>query len=766
VKTMLVAVIAISLIAALACGAAEEAEPAAAAKAAAPAADAATAVPSKEVVVAAPKAAATAEPAKQAAPSEAAKVAAVQPTAVTVAQQREAPMKAAEAGFKYVPKPQIPGVYWDYIYDGPRPTEFGENPRFAELVKQGKLPPVAERIAEEFKVNPPPHGIGVYGGTWRVTATGSGPSNHHNWNKKNGNEFTTMPHVGFYEISEDGRVYTLRLRKGIKFDDGVELNMDDIRFAWEDVNMNKTLHETPQSQWLDGITGNIVKFAVIDDTHFTLTWDTPDFILMEGEVRAGTRCTSFYFCFYSPAHYMKQFHEDYADPAALKKMIDDEEVGDWPRLWGLKNNLGTHVGFPTVAPFSLTSQSDTLSTWTSNPYFWVVDPEGNQVPYLDGFMAVRVESREVGVFRGMAGETDLCSCGFRIPEIPLYRSNMDKGGFTIAIWPQVGPGDFTTSVIQTWNTDAEIGEWLRTYDFRQALSMAMDREAMNDTILLGLGTAKNWVSHPSTAFYPGDEAAFHNAQYDPDKANALLDSIGLDKKDSDGFRLRKDGSGERLTFRHLSELGPSADLMELQTDYFADVGIEIKNKPMNAPWTLSYPGKEYLAMLKGHFAYYGANPWFSGWSRCCSVGGGPAFTPDISNLDRSMQVGPNGAVITEGGYQPRCDCPISDTWNPPAAANTFPADPTGTILELQEAFTEGRGIPQFSPRRIELGKFIHRTHGEQKFMLSVAAHTGTSRGINLRRNNFRNAPDNHIADSVGFYGEFYYFIDGKDNIKD
>ena len=152
--------------------------------------------------------------------------------------------------------------------------------------------------------------------------------------------------------------------------------MEDIRFAWEDVNLNTVLHETPQGQWIDPVTGNIVSFAVVDDLNWTLTWDTPNFILMEGEVRPGMRCTSFYFCFYAPEHYLKKWHEDYADPADIKRMIDEEEVGDWPRLWGLVNNLSTNVGMPVPAPFVLTSQSDTLSTWESNPYFFVVDPRG------------------------------------------------------------------------------------------------------------------------------------------------------------------------------------------------------------------------------------------------------------------------------------------------------------------------------------------------------------------------------------------------------
>ena len=408
-KGVVLATAAVLLLAALACGAAEETTTTApkapeapqAAAAAAPA-QAAAAGGGAAAQPKAPKAADAAMAAVQD-PSQAVEVAKVGQTKTII--ERDAPVKEAVAGYQYVPDTQVAGVYWDYVYTGPRPSTFGENPKFAEMVKAGQLPPVEERLPEAYKIVQPPHGIGVYGGTWRVTSTGSGPSNRRYWHKKNSDEFVKLPHVGFHTVSEDGKLYTFTLREGLKWSDGNELTMEDIRFAWEDVNLNKVLHETPQTQWLDSVTGNIVKFAVIDDLNWTLTWDSPDFILMEGEVRPGDRCTSFYFCFYASATYLKPFHEDYADAAALKALIDEEEAGDWPRFWGLMNN--EHPGKPVVSPFMMETKSDTLNTWVANPYFFQVDPHGNQLPYIDGYMDIRVESREVAVFRGMAGETDL-----------------------------------------------------------------------------------------------------------------------------------------------------------------------------------------------------------------------------------------------------------------------------------------------------------------------------------------------------------------------
>jgi len=751
---MLAVALAITLIAAMACGGADEAEEpkdAAAAATAEPKADA----PAVKV----------AEPTAAAKPVVAAKIAVTEATRVPSKAGTDVVLKEAEAGYKYVAVPQVAGVYWDYKYTGPKPTKYNESPKNAELVKQGKLPPVEERLPEEVKVVQPPHAIGTYGGIRRTTGTGSASSwsSWAYWDKKNSNEFEHLPHVGYYETSDDGRVYTYWWRKGLKWSDGTPMTMEDVRFAWEDVNLNKKIHETPQTQWLDAVTGNIIKFAVVDDERWTLTWDTPDFTLMEGEVRPGSNCTSFYFCFYTPSAFMKQFHEDYADAADITKMIEEEEVSDWVRLWGLRNNFATNPGHPWMGHFVVDSESDTLWTLSSNPYFFEVDPEGNQLPYNDGLQVIRVESREVAVFRSMAGETDFGGPDFLIQEIPLYRTNMEKGDFSIKIWPSTGGGDISMTVCQTCNQDAETGRMLRTKDFRRAMSFAVDREAMNDTLYLGLGIPANWVPHPSVPYYPGDEYAFKDIEYDPDKANGILDALGYTERDTDNFRLRLDGSGERLSFNTVSELGQTGDAATLMIDYWADVGIEFKDKNMNAPWTLSYPGKEPLAILR-HNALYQSNPWFAGWTGCCATGGGAPFAPDISDLDRSMTRGPNGAVPTEGGYTPRCGCEMSTLWEPKAPADNYPADASGNLAWQQDNWHKGRAHPAISPDRIEIGKQIFRIHADEKYYLSIVSHFGYMRGVILNRNNMINVPDTHTADTWGWHNELYYFTDGNDNI--
>ena len=129
------------------------------------------------------------------------------------------------------------------------PTKFNEAPMLAELVKQGKLPPVTERVPKEPLVIKPVHEIGRYGGTWRRGFTGPG-------DQENGNRIVSADKLLFWEytgtqhrpcvarqwlLSDDGKSVTLYLRKGHKWSDGKPFTADDFVFWYEDVYLNKDL---------------------------------------------------------------------------------------------------------------------------------------------------------------------------------------------------------------------------------------------------------------------------------------------------------------------------------------------------------------------------------------------------------------------------------------------------------------------------------------------------------------------------------------------
>lgn len=119
-------------------------------------------------------------------------------------------------------------------------------------------------------------------------------------------------------------------------------------------------------------------------------------------------------------------------------------------------------------------------------------------------------------------------------------------------------------------------EVIQNLDFRRALSLAVDREEILDLIYFGIGRAVQTSPHPLAPFY-NEEWATRYAEYDPARANELLDSIGLDQRDGDGFRLGPDGERLTLVFLVADVFGfQYPDVMELVSGYAADVGLDIQ----------------------------------------------------------------------------------------------------------------------------------------------------------------------------------------------
>lgn len=137
-----------------------------------------------------------------------------------------------------------------------RISKFNESPQLAELVRQGKLPPLEKRLPENPVVVEPIEEIGKYGGTWKFAILGPGDITVYapmfaeslvKWNRT-GNGI--VPNVAEkWEIKRAYREFVFYLRKGLKWSDGQPLTADDILFWYEDILQNKELTSSFPS-WL------------------------------------------------------------------------------------------------------------------------------------------------------------------------------------------------------------------------------------------------------------------------------------------------------------------------------------------------------------------------------------------------------------------------------------------------------------------------------------------------------------------------------------
>ncbi len=446
------------------------------------------------------------------------------------------------------------------------PTSFKEAPQLAELVKAGKLPPVAQRLPSEPMVMKPLEGIGTYGGTWRRAFVG--PSDG-----ENGNRLMATDKILFwdptgskivpcvakaYEQSKDGKTFTITLRRGMKWGDGSAFTADDFMFWYEDLYQNKDIVPAPIADMsAGGKPGRIVK---IDEVTVQFQFDNPYFLfpdMMAGDTLIGggqapQQSNSHTYACYAPAHYLKQFLPKYSSEAAVNKMAKDAGYESWVRMIHVKTDWQLNPEVPTLGPWRTVSPINT-PTWAMerNPYYYAVDTDGNQLPYLDKVVMTLAENIEVVNLKAMAGEFDEQERHIDLQKLPVILENRARGKYDVHLDLAYNGADTCLHVNMDYRLDPVVGKLLATADFRRALSLGIDRDQMNETFWLGLATPGSSAPAEVMPESPGIEWRKKWSTLDIATANKLLDGLGLTKKDSEGYRLRPD-NGKRLAIELLS----------------------------------------------------------------------------------------------------------------------------------------------------------------------------------------------------------------------
>lgn len=450
-------------------------------------------------------------------------------------------------------------------------VEYNEAPMLKAKVAAGELPPVEERLPEDPVVIQPVERIGQYGGTWHRL------SNDPNMNWIN--MILTEPPVRWksdytgyepgvaesWEFSKDGRVCTFHFRKGLKWSDGVPFTVDDILFWWEDMVLNSDCPEGTPAWVYSG--GELMEVVKVDDytVQFRFKdayWKFPD-QLAQGFWSGESTLV--------PKHYYKQFHPDYnPEVEGYEKIMDIRSLGmqrnpDCPVLRAWKTVL-YEAGKRLVCE--------------RNPYYWKVDPEGNQLPYIDRIEITMVKDYEMQLSKVIAGESDLQFRGFLLPDFPLLKANEKRGNYRVIEWPSVLGG--WPGIWPNWtHKDPSMREIIQNRNFRIALSLAMDRERINDIVFKGLGVVQNFTISKEAFQFQGEigqkvwrEWANNFVEYDPDQANQFLDEMGM-TKGSDGWRRKP--NGEPFNLLVLTPLPPyplHVDVMELVEEDWEKVGIK------------------------------------------------------------------------------------------------------------------------------------------------------------------------------------------------
>ncbi|WP_196260852.1 ABC transporter substrate-binding protein [Pelagibacterium limicola] len=459
----------------------------------------------------------------------------------------------------------------------------GEAPALADLVRAGQLPPVAERVGSEPEVITPLESVGSYGGEIRFGLRGSSDHNHilrmvgsqglMRWNPT----YTEVhPAVAkSVDVDPEGRIFTFHLREGMRWSDGEPFTADDIMFNVEDLLLNEDFAPTPPRYMSSGEPMTVEK---VDDLTVRFTFQAPygDF-LSELASPLGQHPVLY------AKHYCSQFHPDYNSD--IEQTIRENNASDWQNLFLQKCGdieIPSRWGNPerpTLDPWIVAtpySGGATRFVMERNPYFWQVDSEGNQLPYVDALNATISQDVESLILAAIGGRIDFGIRHLDTPaDRPVLAQNREAGDYRFIAAAAPGGVDMIINLNLT-HKDSELRDLFNERDFRIALSVGMDRQEIIETALLGEG--EPWQHGPFE-----DHPYFHELlstqylEYDPETANDLLDGIGLDQRDADGMRLLP--SGRPLTIRVdvIPTFRPQwPDMLQLIEQQWAQIGVRME----------------------------------------------------------------------------------------------------------------------------------------------------------------------------------------------
>ncbi|MBI1296269.1 ABC transporter substrate-binding protein [bacterium] len=449
-------------------------------------------------------------------------------------------------------------------------SKYKEAPQLAERVRAGTLPLVDERLPTNPAVITPVNQIGSYGGTWRSGMLGVsdrpwiGRTMAYEPLLRWSDDLTSVvPNVAeSWQVSDDGLEFTFYLRAGMRWSDGAPFTADDFVFWYEHFLLNDDL--TPvKFQWMQpgGALGRVEK---IDDATVKFIFENPPGLFI---TQMGNQSP------FVPAHYAQQWHIDF-NQEAVEQAVADQQLESWVNLYTNQLDFLTTAECPVVFPWMVTIPVGSTNRVFAerNPYYWKVDPEGHQLPYIDNMEYPIVENTEVLVLKAMAGEIDMMDRHIATPDNKaIFTDNMVQGDYDFFNVKFA----FESPCVIALNLNHKDPETKRVFnekDFRVALSHAINRQEIIDVIYVGSGEPRQAAPLDESPHYH-EQLATQYLEYDVALANQLLDDLGLERG-PDGYRRRFDGEQLFINVEVAAAFEPWGKIMEMVTNYWDEIGVD------------------------------------------------------------------------------------------------------------------------------------------------------------------------------------------------
>lgn len=457
---------------------------------------------------------------------------------------------------------------------GSAPSLYQEAPEWVELVKQGELPPIEERLPKEPCVAPR---TGKYGGTMHLAMVTDELQPTGLWAygmmlgkplRLSEDQQSYVPNL-FKDVvmSDDKKSFTCYMREGVRWSDGEPYTADDWVFWREDILGWPDL-VTAEPTFFAG--GKLLELTKIDDYSFRIDFAEPypAFHWMHFVHTFG-----FWDFQAPPSHFLKPYHIKYNEKA--EEEAKAEGYNTWQERFNTVGYSRNSAEVPTLRTHIPDEVGPDRVTFKRNPYYWMVDEDGKQLPYIDKIVLQRVADRAVRQTKILAGELDADLGAVQFGDYQTFKDGEEKGGYIVKIWP----GNDQSIAIFCFNQNYPDEVWRSVFQdarFRRAMSVAIDRDEINEVVYQGMARPGAFTAHHTSRAYK-EEYGQAWAQYDPDLANQLLDEMGLQWNDQHTIRLLPDGREMKINFLMWKEHEGQGG-RELVYEYWRNIGVDVTYK--------------------------------------------------------------------------------------------------------------------------------------------------------------------------------------------
>lgn len=462
----------------------------------------------------------------------------------------------------------------------PNPA-YSEAPMLADLVAQGKLPPVDQRLPTNPGVIPVIESAGVYGDV--IRRTHKGPADRFGPTKMVDHglvwfdqDLGLRAHIAeSWSVNDDGTEWTFVLRAGMKWSDGQPFTTADIQWWYDHELTNTELTPTPPGRFTTGPERTLMQLTVVDGQTVKFTFAHPYPLFAQRIVRLDN-------ALYAPAHYLAHFHLDTtADGAALQQEAQQAGFDDWVGYYHNRNGWHLNPDKPSLAPWVAKNPlAENAFVMERNPYFFGVDSTGKQLPYID------VVCHEYAVLDRLIddwvsnGNLDFQARHISSGKLAVYQQGEASGDYQVITG--VSSGHLALQLNLT-TLEAQLRPFFQDQRVRRALSLAVDRTALNEQLYGGLATPRQYSPLTTSPEFHAPLATAY-ITYDVNQANSLLDQAGYSAKDAAGFRLWPAPGSGRIGFTVVgtAETGTTDErAVQMVLGYFAAVGIEAIYQPVD-----------------------------------------------------------------------------------------------------------------------------------------------------------------------------------------